>query len=138
MEIGNNLKRIRMLKNLSLRQAGDLLNMSAPAISKYEKGEIIPNSQKLIAFANAYNVKTIDILKTYNLPKMKFNSFRKKKRLCGKNLELLEEIIQNEVAKYFEVLELNEFGDLYIPLPNYKCTNIEEVEKASELFRKNV
>ncbi len=36
-EVGKNLKRIRLLKNLSLKEAGRLLNMSAPAISKYEK-----------------------------------------------------------------------------------------------------
>ena len=51
-EIGNNLKRIRLLKNLSLKEAGNLLNMSATAVSKYEKGEIIPDSKKLILFAN--------------------------------------------------------------------------------------
>ena len=59
-EIEKNLKRIRLLKNLSLKEAGILLNMSAPAISKYEKGKIHPDSQKLIEFANAYNVKVID------------------------------------------------------------------------------
>ena len=53
--IGKNLKRIRLLKNLSLKEAGNLLNMTATAISKYEKGEILPDSKKLIDFANAYN-----------------------------------------------------------------------------------
>ena len=91
--IGKNLKRIRLLKNLSLKDAGNLLNMTATAISKYEKGEILPDSKKLIDFANAYNVKSIELLKVYNVPKMKFTSFRKKKRLTGQNLELLEELI---------------------------------------------
>ena len=48
--IGKNLKRIRLLKNLSLKEAGNLLNMTATAISKYEKGEILPDSKKLIDF----------------------------------------------------------------------------------------
>lgn len=138
MKIGDNLRRARLMKNLSLKQAGNLLNMSAPAVSKYEKGDIIPNSKKLIEFANAYNVKTIELLKQYDLPQMKFNSFRKRKKLCGKNLELLEDTIQNEVAKYFEILELNEFGDLYLPLPVYKCNNSNDAEDAAEKFRKNV
>ena len=64
-EIGDNLKRIRLLKKLSLKEASLLLNMSAPAISKYEKGEIHPDSKKLIEFANAYNVKVLDLLKFY-------------------------------------------------------------------------
>lgn len=138
MEIGNNLKMMRKLKNLSLRDAGKLLNMSAPAVAKYENGKIIPNSKRLIEFANAYNVRTIDILKTYDLPKMKFDSFRKRKKLSGKNLELLEDVIQNEVAKYFEVLKLDEFGNLYLPLPNYKCNSLIDAENAAEMFRKNV
>ena len=105
--IGKNLKRIRLLKNLSLKDAGNLLNMTATAISKYEKGEILLDSKKLIDFANAYNVKSIELLKVYNTPKMKFTSFRKKKRLTGQNLELLEELIQDEVAKYLEIINMN-------------------------------
>ena len=74
--IGRNLKRIRLLKNLSLKDAGNLLNMTATAISKYEKGEILPDSKKIIVFSNAYNVKTIDLLKVYDAPKMNFTSLR--------------------------------------------------------------
>ena len=134
-EIGKNLKRIRLLKKLSLREAGNLLNMSATAISKYEKGEILPDSKKVIAFANAYNVKTIDLLKVYHAPQMKFTSFRKKRRLTGTNLSLLEELIQNEVAKYFEVMELNDTNTKKIKLKTYPCNSIEEAEKAANDFR---
>lgn len=76
--IENNLKRTSLLKNLSLKEAGKLLNMIATAISKYEKGEILPDSTKLIAFANTYGVKSIDLLKAYDVPEMKFTSLRKK------------------------------------------------------------
>lgn len=75
--IGRNLKIARLLKNLSRKEAGKLLNMSAYYISKYEKGEIIPNSKKLIEFANAYEVKCIDLLNAYDGPKMKFTSLEK-------------------------------------------------------------
>ena len=132
--IGNNLKRIRLLKNLSLKDAGNILNMSATAVSKYEKGEIIPNSKKLIEFANAYEVKSIDLLKTYNAPKMQFTSFRKKKRLTGKNLELLESLIQDEVAKNLEVIELNSIDKKTI-FKKYKCESLEDAELAANNFR---
>ena len=75
--IGKNLKKIRLLKNISLKEASKLLGMSVNAISKYEKGEIVPNSKKIIEFANAYNIKTIDLIKVYKLPKMKFTSLEK-------------------------------------------------------------
>lgn len=133
--IGRNLKRIRLLKNLSLKDAGNLLNMTATAISKYEKGEILPNSKKLIDFANAYNVKSIELLKVYNVPKMKFTSFRKKKRLTGQNLELLEELIQDEVAKYLEIIEMNNIDTDNIKLKKYSCNSIDDAEKAANDFR---
>lgn len=133
--IGINLKRIRLLKNLSLNEAGKLLNMTATAVSKYEKGEIIPDSKKLIDFANAYNVNSIDLLKVYNAPKMKFNSFRKRKRLVGKNLELLENLIQDEVAKYLEVIELNNTALQSIKLKKYLCNSLEDAENAANDFR---
>jgi len=68
-EIGRNLKRVRLLKNLSLKESGKFLNMSTTAVAKYAKGEIVPDSQKLIEFAKAYNVRTIELLKSYNAPR---------------------------------------------------------------------
>ncbi len=136
-EVGKNLKRIRLLKNLSLKEAGLLLNMSAPAVSKYEKGEIHPDSQKLIEFANAYNVKVLDLLKTYNAPEMKFSAFRKRQRLQGENLELLKEIIKNKVADYLEVIELNEIRTNNNKIKKYPCNNEIDAELAAEEFRKN-
>ena len=137
-EIGKNLKRIRLLKNLSLKDAGNLLNMTATAISKYEKGEILPDSKKLIDFANAYNVKSIDLLKVYNVPKMQFTSFRKKKRLTGQNLELLKELIENKVSKYLEVMEMNNIDTVNIKLKKYSCLNLDDAEKAARDFRNDI
>ena len=135
--IGKNLKRIRLLKNLSLEKAGSLMNMTATAIAKYEKGLIIPNSEKLIEFANAYNVKVFDLLKVHNVPEMKFNSFRKKQRLKGQNLELLKEIIQNKVSDYLEVIELNNIKSNNYKLRTYACNNINNAEEAANSFRIN-
>ena len=109
-EVGKNLKRIRLLKNLSLKEAGLLLNMSAPAVSKYEKGEINLDSQKIIEFANAYNVE---------------------------NLELLKEIIQNKVSDYLEVVELNQIKTTNGKIKKYTCNNEIDAELAAEEFRKN-
>lgn len=134
--IGKNLKRYRLLNNLSLKEAGVLLDMTAPAIQKYENGEIIPNSEKLIKFANAYNVKVLDLIKIYQVPEMKFNAFRKKQRLKGQNLELLKEIIQSEVANYLEVIELNQIDSNNKKINKYNCNNYDEIELAAEHFRK--
>lgn len=134
-EIGRNLKKIRLLKNLSLKEAGKLLNMSSTAISKYEKGDIVPNSSKLIEFANAYKVKTIDLIKVYKTPKMEFTSFRKKKRLTGGNLELLKQLILEEVSKYLEVLDLSNVNGNTFKLKKYPCNDLNDAEKTAEKFR---
>ena len=134
-EIGKNLRRIRLLKNLSLKEAGQLLNMSAVAVSKYEKGNIIPNSQKLIEFANAYNVKVLELLKSYKEVKMKFTSFRKKQRLQGQNLELLKDIIEDKVANYLEIIEMNKIESTNTKLKKYTCNNLQDAENAAEKFR---
>ncbi len=134
-EIGKNLKRIRLLKKLSLKKAGELLNISATAVSKYEKGDIVPSSQKLIEFANAYNVKTLDLLKQYKAPEMKFNSFRKKQRLQGQNLELLKDIIQNKVSDYLEVIKLDEINSKDIKIKKYGCSSYDDAENIAEKFR---
>ena len=134
-EIGINLKRIRLLKNLSLKDAGELLNMSAPAVSKYENGKIIPNSKKLIEFAKIYNVNVSDILRSCSEQKMTFNTFRKKERLKGQNLELLKSIIQNKVSDYMEVIRLNSVKSNPIKLKMYNCNNALDAENASIKFR---
>lgn len=134
-EIGNNLKRIRLLKNLSLKEAGELLNMTAPGVEKYEKGKLIPNSEKIIEFANAYNVNIIELLKVYTPQKMKFNAFRKKQRLKGTKLELLKETIENEVSNYLEVLEINNIDKNNIELKRYKCDDLNDAEIIAERFR---
>lgn len=133
--IGYNLKKIRLLKNLSLEEAGKLLNLSKTGVSKYEKGDILPDSKKLLEFANAYNIKSIDILKTYNIPKMNFSSFRKKSRLTGRKLDLLKSVIEEEVAKYLEINELSSISEKKVLFKNYECKNLEDAEESANKFR---
>lgn len=134
-EIGRNLKKIRLLKNLSLKEAGNLLGMSSTAVTKYENGVLIPDSQKLISFANAYQVKVISLLKSYDYPNMKFTTLRKKKRLTGQNWQLLKDLIQEEVAKYMEVIQLNSISCPNIKLKKFNCNSLEDAEECAILFR---
>lgn len=137
LDIGLNLKKVRLLKNLSLKQAGELLNMSAPAIMKYEKGQIIPNSEKIIQFAKAYNVKTKDILKVTPQVEMKFTNFRKRKSLTGQKLELLKKLILEKVANYLEVLDLEQINSSFKNLKKYAVNNLTDAEEAASKFRQD-
>lgn len=134
-DIGNNLKRVRLLKNLSLKEASRLLNISATAVQKYEKGELLLDSTKLIKFADAYGVKCSDFLISYNLPQMQFMSFRKKKRLKGIKLDLLKTTIQEEIAKYLLVLNYNNIDTTLIKLKKYLCSSEQDAEQIANNFR---
>ena len=48
VSIGERVKLARMSAGLSQRQLGKEMGMSAMAISKYETGEVVPNSRVLI------------------------------------------------------------------------------------------
>ncbi len=98
-ETGKNLKKVRLLKNLSLKEAGDVLGMSSTAVTKYENGVLVPDSQKLISFANAYSVKAISLIKTYKCPNMKFATFRKKKKINRREMAIIKRFNTRESWK---------------------------------------
>ena len=91
--LGENIKRYRLFKGLSLRAFGELTGLSQTAIMKYEKNELKPDGEKLIKFSEVLGCKVEDLLKdnsnkrTYNL------NFRKRKSLTGHKLDLLKQII---------------------------------------------
>lgn len=58
---GQRIKSARIMAGLSLRELSNLLEgqVSHNAISKYERGEMLPDSKILIALAKVLNVKRI-------------------------------------------------------------------------------
>ena len=133
MNIGSNLKRARLINDLSLKKASKLLKISISKLIKYEKGLLIPDSTELINFANVYHVKTYELLKIYTLPELDFYKFRKKEKLKGKNLELLKEISEIEIAKYMEILDNNPNY-----LKKYVCNTCLDAEEVADKFREEV
>ena len=73
-------------------------------------------------------------MQSKKLPKMSFNSFRKKKSLTGKRLEILKNIILNRVRDYLEVLNLTQYNP--IKLTKFKCNSIEDAEAIAKKYRK--
>ena len=129
-EIGNNLKRARLIKNMSLRDVGYNLNISATAVSKYENGIIVPDSKRLIEFANLYQVKVRDLLQSKELPKMSFNSFRKKKKLTKFKCNSIEdaEEIARKYRKIINISVIQPISDLISILENLGIMIIQIVD----------
>ena len=60
--IAKNLVTLRKKSNLTQLQLAEKLNYSDKAISKWEKGEALPNINVLMALADFYEVKIQDIV----------------------------------------------------------------------------
>lgn len=77
--IGHRIKSARIMAGYSLRELSEALNgiISHTAISKYEKGVLMPDSQVLILLAKALNVKTDYFLRSQTV-EISNLEFRKK------------------------------------------------------------
>ena len=106
--IGENLKRLRLKNNLSLNDAGNLLNISAPALLKYEKNITTPNLQRLEEFAQIYHTTIDDILDNGKTNDIKFTNLQYLPRTSSINVEKIKSIIRKKIDNYFELLELSE------------------------------
>jgi transcriptional regulator with XRE-family HTH domain len=60
--IAKNLVRLRQDANLTQLQLAEMLNYSDKAVSKWERGESVPDLRVLIQLANIYNIKVDDII----------------------------------------------------------------------------
>ena len=91
--VGNNIKKYRIRNKISLRKLGEILNVSHTTISKYESGEIIPNSTILIQLAKVFNIKVADLFKNFeDTLVIKEIHYRKKSNLGKRNQEVIEDI----------------------------------------------
>ena len=133
--VGENIKRHRILKGLSLRKFGELVGLSQTAIAKYENNILEPDGEKLVKFAEVLDCKVYDLLKD-NTNKKIFNlNFRKRKSLNGRRLELLKQIINDKVTNYLDVLEMNLIES--IKIKKYKVNTLLDAEETANKFRKD-
>ena len=68
--IGENIKRLRMTKDITQEQLAEFLNISNVAVSKWERGETYPDISLLPVLAKYFDV-TIDTLMGYDAIEIK-------------------------------------------------------------------
>ncbi|EPY2302240.1 MerR family transcriptional regulator [Clostridium sporogenes] len=56
MNIGENIRRVRKSKGLTMKQLGEKINMSEQAISQYERNLRTPNTKLLFKIANILEI----------------------------------------------------------------------------------
>lgn len=131
--IGENIKRFRLLRGMSLRKLGELVNMSQTAVNKYEKNILQADGEKLVLFAKALDCDVVDLIKENSNKRILNLNFRKRKSLSGRKLELLKEMLNTKVNNYLDVLELNNISK--INLNKYKVSSYTDAEVAASKFR---
>ncbi len=116
--IANNLVNLRKRSGLTQLQLAEKLNYSDKAISRWEKGEALPNIGVLLSLAEFYGVKIQDIVYPQKVvePKKSKNRLRALMVLLSSTLVWLIATIVYVVLSYIEGIQ-NEWFSFIIALP---------------------
>ncbi|MBI4807973.1 MAG: ImmA/IrrE family metallo-endopeptidase [Nitrosomonadales bacterium] len=137
--IGKRLKQARDALGLSLRGLGTAIQnqVSAQAIGKYERDEMMPSSTILLALAKALNVTPEYLLSTREI-ELEGVDFRKEPQAGAKEERAVEAIVLDKVERYLELEELFPGSDKLWSSPlsgEFTINCVEDVEKAAERLR---
>lgn len=130
--LAKRIKSARLLAGLSLRQLSEKMDnlISYNAISKYEKGKMLPDSKVLFQLAKALNVKVDYFFMPYGI-KIDRVEFRKKSKLSAKKLNAIKESISDNIARYVELESFLKMTYAFEnPIQTIEIENGEQVEEA--------
>jgi Zn-dependent peptidase ImmA (M78 family)/DNA-binding XRE family transcriptional regulator len=135
--VGKRIKSARILAGLSLRELAERMNglVSHTAITKYEKGAMLPDSAMLVALGKALNVKTDYFFRPYTVS-IESIEFRKRSNLSGKGVSTIREEVTDRLANY---IELEQFLNLSLtftnPIKGHVIYTSEDLEEAVNQLR---
>lgn len=110
--------------------------VSKNAISKYEKGQMMPDSKVLIALANALEVKTDFFYRSFDAVIDRIE-FRKRKKLGKKEEQAIRAKVIYSLSRYIELESfLNIDSDFINPLADIIIKDKQDVENAAESLLK--
>ncbi|MCK5689651.1 helix-turn-helix domain-containing protein [Myxococcota bacterium] len=103
--ISERIKRARLAAGLSQREAAKKAQLSAMAISKFERGDTTPTSKTLIRLAQALETRIEFFFRpdTLSLGKMEY---RKRSSLGKKQLARIEADVLDQVERFLELISL--------------------------------
>lgn len=139
--IGNRLKRARESSGLSLRELEAAIHgqVSAQAIGKYERDEMMPSSAILLALAKALNVSAEYLLSTREI-ELAGVDFRKGPQAEAKEERAVKAAVLDQVERYLELEELMPGADESWRAPvgtQYEIRKIDDAEEAADALRKD-
>lgn len=137
--IGIRIKQAREAAGLSQRDLAAACGLSAMAISKYERGDLVPSSQALGALAAALDVRVEYFFRTRSVELEKLE-FRKHARLPAKQEQRVLADARDQIERWLELEDLlpNEWAKPFsVPsgVPK-KIRSGEDIEDAALAVRK--
>lgn len=131
--IGARLKRAREALGLSLRELEARIKgqVSAQAIGKYERDEMMPSSPVLLSLAKELNVSPEYLLSQREI-ELAGIDFRKSPHAASKDERAVEAAILDQVERYLELEELVPGSDQPWVSPDEESFSISRIEDAEE------
>lgn len=138
--IGNRLKRARAALGLSLRDLEAALNgqVSAQAIGKYERNEMMPGSAVLLALAKALQITPEYLLSEREIA-LAGVDFRKSPHAGVKEERAVEATVLDQVERYLALEELLPSSDAEWTAPDdavFTIGRVEDAEAAADSLRR--
>ena len=138
--IGNRLKRARDALGLSLRELEAAIQgqVSAQAIGKYERDEMMPGSSVLLSLAKALHVSPEYLLSERQI-ELAGVDFRKAPHAGVKEERAVEASVLNQVERYLELEELLPGVEQPWHAPDdeaFHVHRVEDAEQAAEALRR--
>lgn len=131
-------KSARLMKGFSLQDLANALDnqLSRQALHRYEKGEVIPDTEKINLLSKALDVNPDYFFRSTKV-ELGEVEFRKLSKMPQKEATVIKEITKEKLSRYLELEEIlglpNEFEDY---LKDFEIvTEYEQVNRAAELLR---
>ncbi|QYZ78231.1 helix-turn-helix domain-containing protein [Methanofollis formosanus] len=136
MSIAERIKVARKGAGMSQRDLGAAIGVTAPAISKYEKGEVIPNSRVLILLSEALNVN-IDFFFRKVAANLSEPHYRCRKSLKKKEENIIHGKVTDWLERYLEVEMISGITASLVLPSREECrvSTLEDVEAIAQKVR---
>jgi Zn-dependent peptidase ImmA (M78 family)/DNA-binding XRE family transcriptional regulator len=131
MAVGERLKMARQMAGMSMRALAEQTGVSAMAISKYERDQMMPSSEVLIQLAQALDVQVGFFLRPVTAD-LTAPAFRRRSRLGVKAQKAILAKTQAWLERYLDVESF--FADrpvFTLPAIDRQATTLEDVERVA-------
>jgi len=131
-------KSARLMKGFSLQDLANALDnqLSRQALHRYEKGEVIPDAEKINLLSKALNLSPDYFFRTTKVELSEIE-YRKLSKMPQKEASVIKEKTKEYLSRYLELEEIlglpNEFENHLKDFGN--VTSYEQVNQAAELLR---